>query len=126
MMAEGSDCRVADFQVLTQTIVFGDISFGFVAHPFVNGALSGNRCLPRGLSASTGFFHLSPVLGSKPAHFRGSLALAELVTCSLFEFGDICRLLASIALAFRAHFALRQTHPATAPAGARHLPALSF
>jgi hypothetical protein len=124
MMPEGRDRGFAHFQILTHSIVFGDIGFGFVAHPLVDGPLSGNRCLPRGFSAPTGFFHLSPVLGSKPAHFRGPLTLAELMTCSLFEFGQICRLLASITLAFGAHFALRQMHPATAAAGARQLPAL--
>jgi hypothetical protein len=126
MMAEGRDRGFAHFQILTHSIVFGDISFGLVAHPFIDRALAGNRCLPRGLSASPGLFHLSPMLGSKPAQLCSALTLAEFVTRSFFEFGQICRLIASISLSFGAHFALGQMNPATAAAGARHLSALPF
>jgi len=41
----------------------------------------------RGFRASPCFFHLTPVLGSKPAHLCGALTLAELVTGPLFKFG---------------------------------------
>jgi hypothetical protein len=66
------------------------------------------------------------MLGSKPAHLCGALPLAEFVTRSLFEFGNVCSLFASIPLAFSAHFAFRQMHATTAAAGARQLPALPF
>jgi hypothetical protein len=69
--------------------------------------LSGNRCLPRGFSATTRFFKLTAVLRSETAHLCRALALAQLVTGTLFELGKICSFFTPSALALGAHFSFR-------------------
>jgi hypothetical protein len=107
MMSKSCHRGVPYFQIFARGIVFGDVGCRFVTHSLVDGALPGNRGLTRGFRAAACLFHLSPVLGSKPAHFCGPFALAQLMTGSLFQFGNIRGLVASISLPFGAHFTFR-------------------
>jgi hypothetical protein len=105
-MAEGRDGRVAHFKILTYGIVSGDVGLDFVAQTFVDGSLPGNRRLARGFGPSPCLFNFAPAPGSGAAHFCGPLTLAEFMPGALFKFGYGRSLVASIALAFSAHFAL--------------------
>jgi hypothetical protein len=105
-MAKGRDGRIAHLKIFAHGIVFGDICLDFVAHSFVNRALSGNRRLAGSFRTPPGFFNFAPPPGTHAAHFSSTLALAELVTRPFLEFGEISSLFASISLAFGALFSL--------------------
>jgi hypothetical protein len=107
MMTEGRDSRIAHFQVFAYGIVSGDIRLDFVAHAFVDRALSGNGRLAGSFGTSPRFLNRPASAGPHAPHFSRAFPLAEFVTGPFLEFGKISGLFASISLAFGAHFALR-------------------
>src|SRR5438477_7143211 len=92
MMTQRRYCGFADFEVLTNRAVFGDVRPGFVAHAFIDGALARDCCLPRSFRTTTGFFQCATMSGLELAHLCGQFAFAELMAGALLKFCNICRL----------------------------------
>src|SRR2546425_12085594 len=116
MMTQSRDCSLANFQVLTDRAVFGDVRLGFVAHAFIDRALSRNRGLARGFGPAPSFFQISPVRALELAHLGGQFAFAELVSGALLKFCDVCRLFFGEPSLLRAPLTFRQMYAPTAPA----------
>jgi hypothetical protein len=76
MMSQSRDCGLANFQVLTDGAVFGDVRLGFVAHPFVDRALSRNCRLARCFGTTASFFQSPTMSGIELAHLCGQFAFA--------------------------------------------------
>jgi hypothetical protein len=75
MMPEGRDSRIAHFHVFAHRIVFGDIGLNFVAHAFIQRALSGNGRLAGSFGTSPSFLNRATPAGTHATHFSSALAL---------------------------------------------------
>src|SRR5260370_39646574 len=106
MMTERLDCSLAHFQILADGVVFRDVGFCFVAHAFINSALSGDRCLPRRFGTTTCFLEVATMFRLKLSHLGREFALAQFVTGAFLELGYVGRLLFRQACAFSAHLSL--------------------
>ena len=89
MMSQSRDCGLANFQVLTDGAVFGDVRFGFVAHPFVDCALSRNCRLARCFGTTASFFQGPTMSGIELAHLRSQFTFAEFVSGTLLQLCDV-------------------------------------
>ena len=105
MISQRGDRGVADFHVLAGGAVPGNVALYFVTHPFIDCSLTRDCGLARSFSPTASFFEFAPVLRLELAHFRGALALAQLVAKPVLELRHIGRLLASRSRALSSHLA---------------------
>src|SRR5439155_1680170 len=92
MMSQSRDRSLANLEVFPHRAVFGDVGPGFVAHAFIDCALTSDGCLPRSFRATTSFFQRPTMSGLELAHLCGEFAFAELMSGALLKFCDVCRL----------------------------------
>src|SRR2546423_4347447 len=111
-MAQGGDCRSANFEIFTDRAVLRDVGSRFVAHAFINRALSSDCGLPRSFGPTTSFFQRPAMARIELPHFGGEFSLAQLMSRPLLQLGNIGGLFFGRSGALCAQLAPGHTHAA--------------